>query len=48
MSNKRMPDVQLHSNDFGIIWSINYIASVIGSDIQCDVIKQPGETLSAG
>ena len=45
---KRMRDFQFHTKDFSIIWSINYNASVIGSAIQCDVIKQPGETASAG
>ena len=37
----------LHYN-FSIIWNINYKASVIGSNIQYDVMKQPGETFSAG
>ena len=35
------------AKDFSIIWSINCNISVIGSNIQCDVIKQPGETVSA-
>ena len=46
--NKRMQDFQFRTKDFSIIWSINYDASVIGSNIQCDVMKQPGETVSAG
>ena len=36
---------------FSIIWRINYRlynATVIGSNIHCDLIKQPGETVSAG
>ena len=45
--NKRMHGFQLHTNDFSIIWSINYSASIIGNNIQCDVMKQPGETVSA-
>ena len=48
MFNKRMRDFQFHTKDFSIIWSINYNASMIGSNIQCDVMKQPGETVSAG
>ena len=48
MFNKRMHDFQFHTNDFSIIWSINYNASIIESNIQCDVMKQPGETVSAG
>ena len=39
--NKRMRDFQFHTS---IIWSINYNASVTESNIQCDVMKQPGET----
>ena len=46
--NKRKRDLQFYTNDFSIIWRINYIASVIGSNIQCDVIKQPGEIVSVG
>ena len=42
-----MRDFQFHTKGFSIIWSINYSASVIGSNIQCDVMKQPGETVSA-
>ena len=45
--NKRMRDFQFHTKDFSIIWSINYNASMIGSNIKCDVMKQPGETVSA-
>ena len=37
-----------HTNDFSIVWSISYNASIIGSSIHCDVMKQPGETVSAG
>ena len=40
-----MGDFQFHTS---IIWSINYNASIIESNIQCDVMKQPGETVSAG
>ena len=40
-----MGDFQFHAS---IIWSINYNASVIESNIQCDVMKQPGEIVSAG
>ena len=43
-----MRDFQFHTKDFSIIWSINNNASMIGSNIQCDVMKQPGETISAG
>ena len=43
-----MCDFQFHTNDFSIIWSINYNASVIESNIQCDVMKKPGEIVSAG
>ena len=46
--NKRMHDFQFQTKDLSIIWSINYDASVIGSNIQCDVMKQPGETISLG
>ena len=46
--NKRMRDLQFHTNGFGIIWRINYNASVIESKIQCDVIKQPGIIVSIG
>ena len=35
-------------NDFSIIWSISYNASITGSSIHCDVMKRPGETVSAG
>ena len=45
---KEMRDLQFYANDFIIIWRINYNASVIGSDIHCDVIKQPGETVIVG
>ena len=38
---------QFHTNDFRIIWRINCNASAIGSNTHCDVIKQPGETVSA-
>ena len=38
-----MRDFHFHTS---IIWSINYNASIIESNIQCDVIKQPGETVS--
>ena len=48
MLNKRMRDFPFHTKYFSIIWSINYNASVIGSNIQYDVMKQPGETVSAG
>ena len=48
MFNKGMRDLQFHTNDFIIIWRINYNATVIGSNIHCDLIKQPGETVSAG
>ena len=47
MFNKGMRDFQFHINDFSIIWSINYNASIIESNIQCDVMKQPGEIVSA-
>ena len=30
------------------IWRINHNATVIGSNIHCDLIKQPGETVSVG
>ena len=40
--------IQFHTRDFSTIWSINYNASMIGSNIQCDVMKQPGETISLG
>ena len=43
-----MCDFQFQTKDLSIIWSINYNASVIGSNIQCDVMKQPGETISVG
>ena len=43
--NKRMRDFQFHTKD---LLSINYNASMIGSNIQCDVMKQTGETISAG
>ena len=43
-----MCDLQFHTNDFSIIWRINYNAPVIESNIYCDLIKQPGETVSAG
>ena len=43
-----MHDIQLHTNDFSIIWGNNNNATIIGSDIQYDVMKQPGETVSAG
>ena len=43
--NKRMRDFQFHTS---IIWSINYNASVIESNIHYDVMKQPGEIVSAG
>ena len=33
---------------FSIIWRINYNGSIIISNIQCDVIKYTGETVSAG
>ena len=46
--NKRMCDLQFHTNDFSIIWRINYNASIIGSNIQCDVTKHPGEIVSVG
>ena len=47
--NKGMCDLQLvHTNDFSIIWSINYNAIVIRSNSHCDLIKQSGETVSAG
>ena len=46
--NKRMCDLQFHTIDFCIIWSINYNASIIGSSIHCDVMKKPGETISPG
>ena len=46
--NKGMRDLQFHTNDFSIIWRINYNATVIGSNIHCDLMKQPGETVSAG
>ena len=48
MFNKRMRDLQFHTNDFSIVWRSNYNASVIGSNIQCDVIQQPGEIVSVG
>ena len=40
-----MGDFPFHAS---IIWSINYNASVIESKIHCDVMKQPGEIVSAG
>ena len=43
-----MRDIQLYSNDFGTIWSIDNNASIVGSIFQCDVMKQPGETVSTG
>ena len=43
-----MRDFQFHTNDFNIIWSISYNASVVGSCIHCDVMKLRGETVSAG
>ena len=45
-----MRDLQFHTNDFCIIWRINYniCATVIGINIRCHLIKQPGETVSAG
>ena len=48
MFNKRMRDLQFHTNDFSIIWRINYNVSVIASNIQGEVIKQPGEIVSVG
>ena len=45
---KEMCDLQFQTNDFSIIWRINYKATVIGRNIHCDLIKQPGETVSAG
>ena len=38
-----MRDLQFHTNDFSIIWRINYNATVTGSNIHCDLIKQPRE-----
>ena len=46
--NKRMRDLQFHTNDFIIIWRVNHNASVIESNLHCDVIKQPGETIIIG
>ena len=46
--NKRMCDLQFHTIDFSIIRRINHNASIIGSNIQCDVIEQPGEIVSVG
>ena len=43
-----MCDLYFHTNDFSIIWRINYNSTVKGSNIHCDIIKQPGETVSAG
>ena len=43
-----MCDSYFHTNDFSIIWRINYNPTVIGSKIHCDLTKQPGETVSAG
>ena len=40
--------LQFHANDFSIIWRINHNATVIGSNIHCDLIKQCGETVSVG
>ena len=45
---KGMRDLQFHTNDFNIIWRINYKATIIGSNIHSDLIKHPGETFSAG
>ena len=46
--HRKMCDLQFHTNDFSIIWRINHNARVIGSNIHCDVIKQPGEAVSVG
>ena len=46
--SETMRDFQFHTKHFSIIWSINYNASVMGSNIQCDVMKQNGETVSVG
>ena len=46
--NKSMRDLQFHTNNFIIIWRINHNASIIGIITDCDVIKQPGETVSVG
>ena len=43
-----MRDLQFHTNDYRIIWRINYNATVIGINIRCHLIKQRGETVSAG
>ena len=48
MECRGMRDLQFHTNDFCIIWRINYNATVIGINIRCHLIKQPGETVSAG
>ena len=48
MFNKRMCDLQFHTNDVNIIWRINHNASITGSNIHCDVKRQPGETVSVG
>ena len=43
-----MRDFQIHTNDFNIIWSVNYNVSVIENNIKGDVMKHHGETVSAG
>ena len=43
-----MRDLQFHTNDFIIIRRINHNASITGSNIHCDVKRQPGETVSVG
>ena len=46
--NKRMHDLQFHTNVFSIIRRVNYNPSVIESKIQCDLAKQPGKIVSIG
>ena len=41
-----MRDLQFHTNNFIITWRINHNAIVTGSNIHCDVKRQPGETVS--
>ena len=48
LANKGMHDLQFHINDFSIIKRINYNATIIGSSIHCNLMKQPEETVSAG
>ena len=42
-----MKECVIYTNDLSIFWRINYNATIIGSNIRCDLIKQSGETVSA-